>query len=220
MASDGEVSKSPRPSGPASLIAIITPESFRPYKHLAPMETATEFSLPEALAILERTPAVLDAQLRGLPDLWVRSNEGHETWNPYEIVGHLVYAERVDWMPRIQRLLEFGESRSFDPFDRFAQLKESQGKSLATLLDEFAFLRGENLVQLTALDLKREDLSRRGLHPSLGIVTLSQLLATWATHDLNHLHQLARVMAFQYSEAVGPWSIYLGVLGCNGHSSS
>jgi DinB superfamily len=184
------------------------------------MANVIEFSLPEASAILERTPAVLDAQLRGLSDLWVRSNEGPETWNPFDIVGHLVYAERADWMPRIHTLLEFGESRPFDPFDRFAQLKESQGKSLEDLLDKFARLRSENLVHLKALDLKMEDLSRRGLHPSLGAVTLSHLLATWATHDLNHLHQLARVMAGQYREAVGPWNIYLGVLKCNGHSSS
>jgi hypothetical protein len=183
------------------------------------MANAREFSLPEAIAILERTPAVFDAQLRGLSDFWVRGNEGPDTWNPYDIVGHLVYAERADWMPRIQTILDFGESRPFDPFDRFAQLKESEGKSLENLLEEFARLRAENLVRLRAFDFKSEDLSRRGLHPALGTVTLSQLLATWATHDLNHLHQLARVMAGQNREAVGPWTMYLGVLKCSGHSS-
>jgi DinB superfamily len=183
------------------------------------MANATEFSLPEAGAVLQRTPAVLDAQLRGLSDFWVRSNESLGTWSPYDIVGHLIYAERVDWMPRIHTILKFGASRPFDLFDRFAQLNESQGKSLEDLLDEFARLRSENLVHLEALDLKNEDFSRRGLHPSLGIVTLSHLLSTWATHDLNHLHQLTRVMASQYREAVGPWNIYLGVFKCNGHSS-
>ena len=183
------------------------------------MATSTEFSLPEATAILERTPAVVDAQLRGLSDFWIRSNEGPDTWNPYDIVGHLVYAERADWMPRIHILLDFGESRPFDPFDRFAQLKESKGRSLEDLLDEFAAIRRENLVRLKAFDFKSGDLSRRGLHPSLGSVSLSQLLATWATHDLNHLHQLARVMAGQQREAVGPWINHLGVLKCDGHSS-
>ena len=184
------------------------------------MENATEFSLPEAGAILRRTPAVLDDQLRGLSDQWVRTDEGPETWSAYDIVGHLVYAERADWVPRLHTILKFGESRPFDPFDRFAQLKESQGKSLEDLLDEFARLRSENLILLEKLDLKGEDLSRRGIHPSLGSVTLSQLLATWTTHDLNHLHQLARVMANQYREAVGPWHNHLGVLKCDGHSSS
>jgi DinB superfamily len=183
------------------------------------MANTTKFSLPEASAILQRTPAVINAQLRGLSDFWIRGNEGPETWNPYDIVGHLVYAERADWMPRIHTLLDFGESRPFDRFDRFAQLEESKGKSLEDLLDEFARLRSDNLVHLKALDLKSGDLSRCGLHPSLGTVTLSHLLATWATHDLNHLHQLARVMAGQHREAVGPWNIFLGVLKCNGHSS-
>lgn len=141
--------------------------------HLGCMGKTTEFSLPEAIAILERTPAVFHAQLRGLSDFWIRGNEGADTWNPYDIVGHLVYAEGADWMPRIRTLLEFGESRPFDPFDRFAQLKESEGKSLEDLLDEFARLRSENLVRLKEFDLKSGELSRRGLHPSLGTVTLS-----------------------------------------------
>jgi hypothetical protein len=122
-------------------------------------------------------------------------------------------------MPRARIILQFGEARTFDRFDRLAQVRESQGKSLEQLLDEFARLRAENLAELRALNLRPEDFSRKGRHPELGIVTLSQLLATWAVHDLTHLHQISRIMAHQYQAAVGPWSAYLGVLHCNGHSS-
>ena len=198
------------------------------------MTTSTEFDLAEAIAVLTRTPATLDALLRGLPDLWVLRNESpdngggnnqagnnqaKDTWSAFDIVGHLIVGERTDWMPRARIILEKGEARPFDPFDRFAQAKESQGKSLEQLLDEFARLRRENVAALQALNLKPEDLARRGTHPALGVVTLSQLLATWAVHDLTHLHQLSRVMAHQYRDAVGPWSAYLGVLHCAGHSA-
>jgi hypothetical protein len=183
------------------------------------MPSSTEFSLTDTIALLSRTPATLDALLRGMPDVWARSNEGEDTWSAFDIVGHLVSGERNDWMPRLRILLENGETRPFDPFDRFAQTRESQGKSLEQLLDEFAGLRTENLVALQALELQAEDSSRRGKHPSLGTVTLSELLATWAVHDLTHLHQLSRVMAYQYRDTVGPWSAYLGVLKCAGHSA-
>ncbi len=183
------------------------------------MANLTEFQLAEAIAVLTRTPAVLDALLRGVPNLWVRSNEGKDTWSGFDIVGHLVFGERTDWMPRVRILLENGEARPFDPFDRFAQFQESQDKSLQQLLDDFARLRRENLAALEALTLQPADLTRRGRHPALGTVTLSQLLATWVVHDLTHMHQLSRVMAHQYREAVGPWSAYLGVLQCNGHSA-
>lgn len=183
------------------------------------MASLTEFSLEEATAVLARTPATLNALLRGLPKIWVRSNEEGDTWNAFDIVGHLVFGERTDWMPRVRILLENGEARPFDPFDRFAQLKNSQSKSLEQLLDDFAHLRKENLIALEALNLQSEDLARRGRHPALGVVTLSELLATWAVHDLTHLHQLSRVMAHQYLDKVGPWSAYLGVLKCNGHSA-
>jgi len=182
------------------------------------MPSLTEFRLTDATALLSRTPATLDALLREMPDVWARRNEGQDTWSAFDIVGHLVSGERNDWMPRLRILLESGEARAFDPFDRFAQTRESQGKSLEQLLDEFARLRRENLDALQALTLQPEDLARRGKHPSLGVVTLSELLATWAVHDLTHLHQLSRVMAYQYREAVGPWSAYLGVLKCAGHS--
>jgi hypothetical protein len=183
------------------------------------MTTPAEFNLAESIALLTRTPAALHALLRGLPDTWIRGNEGVDTWNAFDIVGHLVFAERTDWMPRVRILLENGEGRSFDPFDRFAQMKETQGKSLEQLLDDFAFLRGESLAALQALNLEQKDLHRRGKHPALGVVTLSELLAAWTVHDLTHLHQLSRAMAHQYREAVGPWSAYLGVLQCGGHSS-
>ena len=184
------------------------------------MATFTEFHIAEAAAVLARTPATLDALLRGLPALWLRGNQGDATWSPYDILGHLIVAERTDWMPRVQILLDHGEARPFDPFDRFAQSKESQGKSLDQLLDEFAALRTNNLSALEALHLQTQDLSRRGTHPAFGSVTLSELLATWTVHDLTHLHQLSRVMAHQYRDAVGPWSAYLGVLQCHGHSAS
>ncbi len=176
------------------------------------------FSLPEATALLARTPATLNAMLRGIPDIWVRSNEGPDTWSAFDIVGHLIVGERTDWMPRVRILLEHGEARPFDPFDRFAQTKQTQGQPLEKLLDDFASLRKENLAALDALNLEPQNLTRRGTHPALGAVTLSELLATWTVHDLTHLHQLSRVMAHQYRDAVGPWSAYLGVLHCAGHS--
>ncbi len=183
------------------------------------MGHAAEFSLADAVAILTRTPATLNAWLRGLPDGWVLSGEGKDTWSAFDIMGHLIVGERTDWMPRVRVILENGEARPFDPFDRFAQGRESQGKSLEQLLDEFGRLRRENLTALQALNLRPEDLKRRGRHPALGVVTLSELLATWAVHDLTHVHQLSRVMAHQYRDAVGPWSAYLGVLKCAGHSA-
>ena len=148
-----------------------------------------------------------------------RSKDGKDTWSAFDIVGHLIHGERTDWMPRARIILENGEARPFDPFDRLAQFQESQGRSLEQLLEEFAQLRRGNLAALQALNLQPETLTRRGKHPALGVVTLSQLLATWTLHDLTHLHQLSRVMAHQYRDAVGPWSAYLGVLKCTGHSS-
>jgi len=176
-------------------------------------------NLDHTISLLSRTPATLSALLRDLPDAWTMTNQGENTWRPYDVVGHLIHGERTDWMPRARRILESGESRPFDAFDRWAQERESQGKLLAQLLDEFARLRSENLTALRAMNLTPEDLARRGRHPALGVVTLSELLATWAAHDLTHLHQISRTMAHQYREAVGPWSAYLGVMHCSGHSS-
>lgn len=177
-----------------------------------------EHNLEQTIALLSRTPATLNALLRDLPDFWTRTNEGEKTWSAFDVVGHLIHGERTDWVPRAERILEFGESRTFDPFDRWAQEKESQGKTLPELLDEFARLRSENLNRIRALNLTPEDYLRRGKHPALGVVSLSQLLATWAAHDLSHLHQISRIMAHQYQDAVGPWSAFLGVMKCSGHS--
>jgi hypothetical protein len=182
------------------------------------MENPSKFQLSEAVALLARTPPTLDAMLRGLPDRWVRRNEGKDTWSAFDIVGHLIVGERTDWMPRVRIILEKGEAQPFDPFDRFAQTR-GKDKSLEQLLDDFALLRRKNLAHLQSLNLSEKDLDLRGRHPALGVVTLSELLATWAVHDLTHLHQLSRVMAYQYREIVGPWSAYLGVLKCEGHSA-
>lgn len=176
-------------------------------------------NLQHTIALLSRTPSALDALLRPLPDAWILAHEGQNTWNAFGIIGHLIHGERTDWIPRIKMILESGESRAFVPFDRLAQQRESQGKSLPQLLDEFSTLRAANLRELSALNLQPHDFDRRGRHPSLGPVTLSQLLATWAVHDLTHLHQISRVFSHQYRDAVGPWNAYLGVLQCAGHSS-
>jgi len=184
------------------------------------MTSLTDFRLDEAIAVLSRTPATLDALLRGLPETWVRSNEGKDTWSAFDIMGHMIFVDRTDWMPRARIILEHGEARPFDPLDRFAQLRESKDQPLEQLLDEFGRLRKENLAALQALNLQPEDLARRGTHPALGPVTLGELLAAWVVHDLTHLHQLSRVMAHQYRHAVGPWSAYLGVLQCAGHNSA
>jgi hypothetical protein len=176
-----------------------------------------EFNLQQTVALLSRTPSAINALLRDLPQTWTLGNEGGETWSPFDIVGHLIHGERTDWMPRARMILQHGESQAFDPFDRLAQERESEGKSLGDLLDEFARVRSESLDSLRAMNLQQKDFDRRGRHPALGTVTLAQLLATWAVHDMTHLHQLSRVMAYQYREEVGPWSAYLGVLHCQGH---
>ena len=176
-------------------------------------------NLQETISLLDRTPAALNALLRDLPETWTMRNEDENTWSAFDILGHLIVGERTDWMVRAKLILESGESKPFEKFDRWAQERESQGKSLPHLLDDFARVRAENLSELRALNLQPRDLEKRGHHPALGVVTLSQLLATWAAHDLTHLHQLSRVMAYQYREAVGPWKQYLGVLQCQGHSS-
>lgn len=178
-----------------------------------------EHNLQDTIALLHRTPASLNVLLRDLPEVWTLRTEGEKTWSAFDVVGHLIHGERTDWMPRTRMILQFGETRTFERFDRWAQERESRGRSLGELLDEFARLRSQNLDELRALNLRKEDLGRRGRHPELGVVTLSELLATWAAHDLTHLHQVSRIMAHQYRQAVGPWSAYLGVLHCAGHSS-
>lgn len=170
------------------------------------------FDLDQAVAVLERTPSVLSTLLVDLPRGWTRTNEGGESWSAYDVLGHLIHGERTDWVPRARIILDEGEGRTFDPFDRFAQEQESQGKSLGDLLTEFARLRERNLETLKSLELVPGDLERRGLHPELGSVTLGELLATWVVHDLGHLAQIGRSMAAHYAEDVGPWAEYLPVL--------
>jgi len=169
------------------------------------------FVMDEAVAILAQTPATLDALLRGLPDTWTTAHQGGATWSPYDVVGHLIHGERADWIPRARIILEHGEDRAFEPFDRLAQLEESRGKSLADLLDEFAARRAESLRALEAMALTGSDLDRRGCHPAFGPVTLRQLIATWVAHDLDHVMQIARVLGSQYADEVGPWRAYLRV---------
>lgn len=171
-----------------------------------------EFDVAAGTAVLERTPQALRAMLGGLPPTWTGATEGPETWSPYDIVGHLIHGERTDWIMRAQLILTQGPQRRFTPFDRFAQFRESQGKSLDELLDEFARLRAENLGTLAGWRLTGAQLALEGEHPEFGPVTLGQLLATWVAHDLGHLAQIARVMAKQYRDAVGPWRVYLPVL--------
>jgi hypothetical protein len=175
--------------------------------------------LHHTTALLARTPAVLDAMLRGLPDFWVTSNEGPNTWSVSDVLVHLNHCERADWMPRLRTILRSGETQSFEPFDRWTNIDELRGQPIEPFLDEFSKLRSSNLSELEGLALESQDLDRRGRHPALGEVSLSELIATWATHDLTHLHQISRIMAHQYREAVGPWSGHLGVLQCAGHSN-
>ena len=171
-----------------------------------------EYELDHAIDILGRTPATLRLLLQNLPDEWLQGNEGPETWSPFDVMGHLVHGEKTDWIPRARIILQHGDTRAFEPFDRFAMFEESKGKSLDDLLAEFERLRSESLRQLEELNVTPELLAKRGRHPELGEVTLSQLLSTWVVHDLGHVAQIVRVMSSQYGEAVGPWRAYLPVL--------
>jgi hypothetical protein len=171
-----------------------------------------EFNLDETMAALSRTPAALKALLDGLPRNWIENNEGPGAWSPFDVIGHLVHGERTDWIPRAKIILEYGEARPFDSFDRFAQFEESKGKTIGELLDEFVVLRERNLVALRELNITANDLEKTGQHPAFGKVRLGELLATWVTHDLDHIAQIARTMAKQYAVAVGPWQAYLTIL--------
>ncbi len=171
-----------------------------------------DFDLTQALAVLERTPRVLDTLLRGLPDAWTRATEGPDTWSPFDVVGHLICGEKTDWIVRARIILEEGERGPFPPFDMKAQFAASKGRTLDSLLDDFAALRAANLEALRGFKLTPERLARTGTHPELGRVTLGQHLATWVAHDMDHISQIVRVMAKQYGEAVGPWKAYLKVV--------
>jgi hypothetical protein len=170
------------------------------------------FDLDRALEILERTPATFRALLEGLPEAWTTPNEGPATFSAFDNVGHLIHGERTDWIPRARIILAQSLDRRFQPFDRFAQQRESADRSIAELLEEFARLRTANLATLRGWNLGPRELALEGEHPELGLVTLEQLLATWAAHDLSHVAQTARVLAKQYRDAVGPWRAYLPLL--------
>lgn len=171
-----------------------------------------EFQLPLAIEILERTPATFRALLGGVSDAWTAPNEGPNTFSAFDNLGHVIHGERADWIPRARIILAQGENRRFEPFDRFAQVRESEGKTTAQLLDELEQLRAENVATLRGWKLGERELALEGEHPAFGAVTLRQLLATWVAHDLGHIAQTSRVLAKQYREAVGPWRAYLPVL--------
>ncbi|MCC7144664.1 MAG: DinB family protein [Candidatus Eisenbacteria bacterium] len=170
------------------------------------------FNLDEGVAVLERTPGVLEGLLIGLPEAWIRNNEGPDTWSPFDVVGHLITGEETDWMARLHIILGQGENRRFARFDRFRQLERDQGRPLVDLLAEFRRLRERNLEELRSLRLTREQFLLTGEHPTFGTVTAEHLLSTWVAHDLGHLGQIARVMAKQYRDAVGPWQEFLPIL--------
>lgn len=171
-----------------------------------------KFKLEQSIGILERTPAILRSMLSGLPDEWTNSNEGEDSWSPFDVMGHLVHGERTDWIPRTFIIMNDSDQKTFAPYDRFAQFGESEGKSLADLLDEFESLRKSNLEQLKGFGITSSDYLREGIHPSLGPVTLSNLLSAWVVHDQGHIAQICRVLAKQYKDEVGPWTKYMTIL--------
>ena len=177
-----------------------------------PEPMSSRFDLANAIEVLERTPATFRALLGGLPEAWTTPNEGPDTFSAFDNLGHLVHGERTDWIPRARIILEHGRSRPFEPFDRFAQTRESVGKRVHDLLDELATLRAQNLETLRGWRLTDRELALEGEHPALGRVTLAQLLATWVVHDLGHLAQTSRVMAKQWRDEVGPWRAYLPIV--------
>ncbi|HYJ38021.1 MAG TPA: DinB family protein [Chitinophagaceae bacterium] len=170
-----------------------------------------KFLIMEGLSILERTPMIVSLLVKNLPDSWIFQNEGGETWNVFDVIGHYIHGEKTDWIPRMQIILGEGD-KHFVPFDRFAQFKDSKGKTLDELLEEFARLRKENVIKLRNAQLDEAALSKKATHPELGEVSLSELLASWVVHDLTHICQIARVMAKQYEATVGPWKAYMGIL--------
>jgi uncharacterized damage-inducible protein DinB len=171
-----------------------------------------QYSLERSYEILDRTPAVLHALLSGLSDDWVMANEGPETFSPYDVIGHLIHGEKTDWVVRAKMILEFGNTKTFEKYDRFAQYEESKAKSLQQLLHEFAAIRKENMIWFKSLNLTEDDLDRKGMHPVLGDVTLRHLLSTWVVHDLTHVAQITRVMAKQYKSEMGPWPQFFRIL--------
>jgi hypothetical protein len=172
-----------------------------------------QFDLGEAIAVLDRTPRVMDTLLGGLPAGWTEATDGAESWSPRVVIGHLIHGEDTDWIPRARIILEHGETRAFLPFDRFTQLERFRDTGLAELLPLFARKRAGNLATLAAWKLGPVQLARSGTHPEFGRVTMEQLLATWVAHDLGHVAQVVRVMARRYTRDIGPWKAYLSIIG-------
>jgi hypothetical protein len=170
------------------------------------------FDLDLSLDVLERTPATLGALLQDVGEPWARATEGPETFSPFDVVGHLIDGEETDWIPRARIILDRGADPTFEPYDRFRHRTRNVGRSLGSLLDEFDRLRAANLELLRSWRLTAAELDLTAQHPSLGRVTLRELLAAWVVHDLGHVAQVARVMAKQYREAVGPWVPFMPVL--------
>ncbi len=166
----------------------------------------------QSIEILERTPVVLQNLLEGLSAEWTSNNEGGQTWSAYDVIGHLIHGDKTDWLTRAELILSYNVEKKFQPFDRFAQFENSKGKTLKQLLDEFKEIRDANIIRLRSLKITEQDLEKTGVHPTFGVVTLSQLLSTWIVHDLNHISQIARVMAKQYKIEVGPWIEFLKIL--------
>jgi hypothetical protein len=171
-----------------------------------------QYNHKKSMEVLERTPVVLEALLGDLDGDWIMNNEGPETFSPFDVMGHLIQGEKTDWCPRIQGMIEHGSTKTFEFFDRFAMYEESKGKTIHQLLQEFEALRNENIIWLRSLDFSDDDFNKKGMHPVLGEVTMKNLLATWVVHDLTHIAQIARVMATQYKDAIGPWTQFFRIL--------
>lgn len=170
------------------------------------------FDLDKSIEILERTPAVVTEMLQGLSKEWIFNSEGENTWSPYDVIGHYIVGEKTDWIPRMRIILSENADKHFIPFDRFAQLSNDKNKPIESLLKEFSEWRRKNILELKAANLDEEKLNKKGIHPEFGEVTLRELLATWVTHDLNHIYQISRVMAKQYKEEIGPWPKYISIV--------
>ncbi len=170
-----------------------------------------DFELDQAIEILSRTPAVLRSMLGDLSEPWIHNDYGKDTLNPFLVVGHLIHGDQTDWIVRAKIILEHGEAKTFDPYDMQGMYEVSKGRSMGEMLDIFDSLRAQNIAELKAMRLTPEQPALRGIHPALGPVTLEMLIATWVTHDLNHIHQIAKCMAYQYHDTIGPWRGNMGI---------
>ena len=171
-----------------------------------------KFELKKSLEILEKTPRVIEALCSNLSEDWLLKNEGGESWSPFDVIGHLIHGEITDWIPRLLIILSDQNTEPFKSFDRFAQFERSKGKTTVDLISEFRKLRQLNLNKLVSLQLSEQQLNRKGMHPEFGEVSAKQLLSTWTVHDLVHINQITRVMARQYTNEIGPWVNYIGLL--------